>query len=540
MTGWVAGSQIVSPAEAAARTAAPEPSPILVPAEDRILSADVVTRGTARFGSPQTLRIAPTALKRDLGVIARVPLIGTELKEGDVIATASGRPLFLLTGEQPVYRDLGPGLVGEDVRQLQESLNRLGFYEGQIDGIYADETEAAVAAWYEAAGFTPFSTTEGQLAAIRALEKELVVARIDLLTTQETMTSSEQALASARSASAVANAALQRGAGAEAAARAEADAANKAASGQFAAAQATLDSLLRQPPLVGATPAEVAAAQAELAAAQTGVSTAQANVAAVKLAGEKLIADSTLGSATSSADLQSADAAMRAAQSALSLSGQTINQRRALISLIAEDLDLVRRRAGIQVPADEMMFLLSAPVRVAEVAVARSEQLTGPIMTVTDSVVLVDGSLPLEVASLVVVGMDVLIDEADLGIEAKGKVTRVAEVPGTNGVDGFHIYFETTVDDAPPTLVGASVRLTVPVESTGTNVLVVPLNALFLAADGSSQVQLQKNGVLQVVKVEPGLSADGFVQVTPTTQGTLKAGDLVLIGFEEAIPVAGG
>ena len=41
---WVAGSRIEAPAEAAARTAAPSPSPILVPVEQRVLSADVVTR----------------------------------------------------------------------------------------------------------------------------------------------------------------------------------------------------------------------------------------------------------------------------------------------------------------------------------------------------------------------------------------------------------------------------------------------------------------------------------------------------------------
>ena len=43
---WYMGSKIQSPAEVAARTAPPEPSPILVPVESRALSSDVVTRGT--------------------------------------------------------------------------------------------------------------------------------------------------------------------------------------------------------------------------------------------------------------------------------------------------------------------------------------------------------------------------------------------------------------------------------------------------------------------------------------------------------------
>ena len=58
---WVVGSQIESPAEAAARTAPPKPSPILVPVEERVLSSNIVTRGTARFGLPQPLAIAPSA-----------------------------------------------------------------------------------------------------------------------------------------------------------------------------------------------------------------------------------------------------------------------------------------------------------------------------------------------------------------------------------------------------------------------------------------------------------------------------------------------
>src|ERR671925_696122 len=64
---WVAGSRVQSPAEAAARTAPPTPSPILVPVEERILTSDVVTRGTARYGLPQPISLAPSPLKSDAG-----------------------------------------------------------------------------------------------------------------------------------------------------------------------------------------------------------------------------------------------------------------------------------------------------------------------------------------------------------------------------------------------------------------------------------------------------------------------------------------
>jgi hypothetical protein len=129
--------------------------------------------------------------------------------------------------------------------------------------------------------------------------------------------------------------------------------------------------------------------------------------------------------------------------------------------------------------------------------------------------------------------MPVVIDEPDLGIKATGLVSKVADNPGTNGVDGFHIYFETLVDATPSSLEGFSLRLTIPVQSTGGEVLVVPISAVTLAADGSSRVQVEnERGQLEFVKVEPGLSADGFVEVTPV-EGTLEPGQLIVIGFEQ-------
>jgi hypothetical protein len=104
-------------------------------------------------------------------------------------------------------------------------------------------------------------------------------------------------------------------------------------------------------------------------------------------------------------------------------------------------------------------------------------------------------------------------------------------LPGTDGVDGFHIYFETFVDETPATLEGFSLRLTIPTESTEGTVTAVPISALSLAADGTSRVQVDNLGTLTFVTVKPGLSADGFVEVTPL-DGTLAPGQLVLIGFE--------
>ena len=170
--GWVASLRIESPADIAARAAPPTPSPILVPVEKRVLSSNIVTRGTARFGLPQPISIAPSALKANAGLIATLPLPNTQFEEGDVMLTASGRPLFVFQGETPAYRDLVPGISGNDVRQLEQALDRLGFTPGPNDGTYDQQTSAAVAKWYKSTGWEPFGPTRDQLAKVRTLERD--------------------------------------------------------------------------------------------------------------------------------------------------------------------------------------------------------------------------------------------------------------------------------------------------------------------------------------------------------------------------------
>ena len=613
--GWVASSQIRSPAEIAARTAPPPASAILVPAEQRILSTDIVTRGTVRFGSPQQLYLAPSFLKPDVGVVNRLPPAGTQLHEGDVVFTTSGRPVFLLQGVQPAFRDLGPGINGDDVRQLEEALGRMGFDPGKADGVYDKRTEAAVTAWYRKAGFSAFTASTAQLAAIRTLETERNSSQLDVIGAQGSVAVAQAAVEAAKRAQARAR--LATGAGlptlAFATARAAAD--NAVAAADVAARQAILAALQTPPSVVpptpaqisaaeadlviaqsnadltrttgeqavasaiaNGTPAEIAAAQAqaeaanrvsaaevaarqaaldglrggtpgtpptraELATAEADLATARANAESTRLAGERLVAEAQAADTISHADrtssLANSTGDVRAAERALGYAYAALNVRHRQTQLVGRDLGLARLRAGIQVPADEVIVVASPAVRVSELVVASGARATGPLMKVTDATVAVDGSLRLEEAPLVAPGMRVLIDEPDLGIKATGKVLRVADSPGSNGVDGFHVYFEVLVDDAPASLVGASVRMKVPIESTGGSVLAVPISALSLSADGSSRVQRDHNGTLEFVTVEPGLSADGLVAVKPLG-GSLAAGDLVVIGFDQpgaALPV---
>ncbi len=187
--------------------------------------------------------------------------------------------------------------------------------------------------------------------------------------------------------------------------------------------------------------------------------------------------------------------------------------------------------AGIHLPADEVLFVEAVPIRVSELLLSLGEAIDGPVGSVTDATIAIDSSVPVESAGLIAEGMRVVVDEPDLAIEGTGIISRVASSPGTDGVDGFHVYFEVLVDDNPTNVVNASVRLTIPIESTDEVVLVVPVSALTLGADGSSRVQRSVNGILEQVTVVPGLSAQGFVEVEPV-EGVLDPGDLVVVGFE--------
>ena len=195
------------------------------------------------------------------------------------------------------------------------------------------------------------------------------------------------------------------------------------------------------------------------------------------------------------------------------------------------DLKSAKRKLGTQVPADEIVFIPALPIRGHEITAVVGDPARGTLMSVTDNQLAIDSSLPLDAALLVKPGMRVTIDEQALGVKASGIVKRVASTPGTHGVDGYHIYFEVRVDETSTKLEGFSLRLTIPIKSTGESVTVVPISALSLAADGTSRVQAEKNGALEYIVVEPGMSADGYVEVTPV-KGTIAPGQLVVVGYK--------
>jgi multidrug efflux pump subunit AcrA (membrane-fusion protein) len=540
--GWLAGRQIRSPAEVAARTAAPEPSLIAVPVEERSLSSEVVIRGTVRYGSPQAVSLPTSALKPGRSIITTAPTRGAQLDEGTVALTVSGRPVFVLDGAQPMYRDLGPGTTGADVQQLEEALVRLGYDPGPLDGVYDGATQLAVAQWYLASGFAPFGPTDDQLAALRSAQADRFGAQSDLLAARDSLASARSALIVAQTQADAAHAAMQGAPAVEASAQARADQERKAAQAEvtnkesalqsandaLATAQAELAAAQKAKPKP--TPEELAALQAAVREATSAVTVAQADLTAAQAA---LAAVEVPVPGAASAELlravAAADAELVQAQQAVSLAQRQVSLLNARSGDTGTAVVEMTGRLGVQVPADEVLFFPTLPVRVDDVTVKVGDEPSGPIMTVSNLQLAVDAALSTNDAKLVRLGAPVAIEEPDLGIKATGEVTQVADSPGTNGVDPQRFYLEVTPADAPAALVGASVVLTITVDSTEGDVLAVPVAALSVAADGSSRVQVQdEDGATHYVTVTPGLAAKGLVAVTPA--GPLAAGDLVVVG----------
>lgn len=671
--GWFAGTTIRSPAQIAADRRPPDASLVTASAERRVLSSTVIGRGTVRYGEPKEVTLPTSPSAEGAATVTRPATEDTVLTEGAVALEVAGRPTAVLQGDVPMYRDLGPGDTGADVRQLEAALDRLGFRPGEVDGTYDAATEGAVDAWYRAMGSEARGPSEEDRAALRsardavvAAEDRLLQARTALATAEEGASAADRTEAHARvraaeravdEAEADASLAAERIEVAEvneraaladediarskvelarsnvAVARAterttesreelaeraldsaiaarqrddaRADAevqarehAVRAAEDRRHLAQLTREALERRRDdsdpdndpaegeleqaraderaaagalddaradrsvaelsraatriagLEAVAAAEVAAheargatlaARAARQAAEVGVAEAEAAVVRAIAARMTAAVGAKEAALTSIKSVGTLDAArddrlvatarqqqlddpkdLGVLQEAVDNAGRALEDARAALA----ELD---GETGIIVPANEVLFFVTLPLRVDAALADAGGDATGPVMTVTTSRLATDVALPVADARLVDVGDRVTITSSELGVEVEGVVTEKGAEPGTDGVEANQVYVEVTPEDAPPELTGASVRVAIAVESTDGEVLAVPVAAVSVAPDGTSRVQVEDEpGRTRWVEVEPGLAADGFVEVT-VPDGALDEGDRVVV-----------
>jgi peptidoglycan hydrolase-like protein with peptidoglycan-binding domain len=91
-----------------------------------------------------TYRGRYSAINQASGTYTQLPGNGDKVGCGDVLYRVDNRPVLLLCGTVPAYRDLGVGRAGKDVRQLNRNLHELGYDADPGDGDFTAETANAV------------------------------------------------------------------------------------------------------------------------------------------------------------------------------------------------------------------------------------------------------------------------------------------------------------------------------------------------------------------------------------------------------------
>lgn len=86
------------------------------------------------------------------GIVTWAPEQGAVVERGETLLRVAGRPVTLMYGESPMYRTVGVGSSGKDVRQLERNLNALGYGGMTVDKEFTGATESAVREWQDDRG----------------------------------------------------------------------------------------------------------------------------------------------------------------------------------------------------------------------------------------------------------------------------------------------------------------------------------------------------------------------------------------------------
>jgi len=590
--GWYVGQQVKNPNEVAAEAAPPPASAITAPVESRALSRDVITRVNASYSDTSDIRLTPNVGTNVLPVVTgRLPERDTLLSEGDVILEIAQRPFFVLNGELPLFRSLRPGDEGVDVKQLEDSLLSLGFFEDIPDTTFDIETERGIEAMYDAAGYAAPGLSDEEETRLEAARTAVKSANDQVNTAQESVdrilegestssrltrenawTESQRSLTAAEEAAkepidsnpqvvaardardgaidavtaaqtaynnAVAGTATTptpvpvapnggTGAGAFDPITGEPIGANGAADGQGQPGGAT------QPP----APVDLTALWNALGEAQTDLAEAETNLTRT-INSVSTESQLTLTRARERFAIEEASyrEAVESAQPDASDAQRALESQREQLVEAQEQLAKLETSTGVWLPDYEFMFLSNLPRRINSVLVERGGLVgSTPVIQATGAELRVVGGIPEVNRPLVTLGDRVVVDEPDLGLRFEGTISELADATGTStdypSRYFFRIELEGDVDVERLVDVG-NFRITIPIERTEGEVLAVPLAALSAGADGSARVEVLRGEETKLVTVSVGLESGGFAEVK-AIDDSLDLGDQVVVGFENS------
>jgi hypothetical protein len=173
-----------------------------------------------------------------------------------------------------------------------------------------------------------------------------------------------------------------------------------------------------------------------------------------------------------------------------------------------------------------VVFVKTLPRRVDDVKVERGGTVNGVVMSASGASLVVTIKVDAQTKERLKAGMTASLDLGD-GTIVPATVRRISR-----NADQYDVVV------APKSLTAhqlellrdANVRVTIPVKSTNGKVLAVPVAALSAGPDGSSRVEVLRDGKVELIAVTVGLSADGYAQVSPTGDAKLVEGDQVVVG----------
>lgn len=530
--GYVLGQQLESPEDARAVVAAPEPSLIAVPIESVALSNDVVVRGDAEFeGAVDLVLDAALGDGASRVVTGRVPEVDSIVEEGDVAIEVSGRPVFILEGDLPAFREFKPGIEGDDVLQLEESLARLGYLTVEPDKLYGAATEDAIAAMFEAIGYEAPAASTGE-------ETALDNARDAVENARENLADANDRLSEALEPEPLA-------------AQEQTRQQRRNLTDALADAEDALKETREGLPSIQLISAIEERQRLNNTIAPEGQYQTYEDLAVAITAADRQIGQ------LQDADNESLDRAEQAVENAKQaiVDFDAIEQARdadgtdtsqlnrqidtASRTLADQEADLaeLEEDIGVRFPAAEVVFLPDLPRTITSVDVERGDPVTASVMRISGTEIRISSGVSEANRPLLEVGQTVIIDNEALNIELEGEITELADRKGTNDVADTRYFMEVTPqgDYSVTELVGVNFRLKIPLEKSQGEVLAVPLAALSAGADGSSRVELlNDDDSSELVLVEVGLSDKNRSLVEIRSLGRdLASGDLVVIGIEQ-------
>jgi hypothetical protein len=126
------GGVVVMASATQATPGAQEPPANTVSVKKGKLSAMVSQDGTLTYRArPDDLLYS--VINQARGTYTKLPDEGDKIDCGDVFYRVDDHPVLLLCGTVPAYRDLRRGDVGNDVRELNGNLHKLGYDAARVD-----------------------------------------------------------------------------------------------------------------------------------------------------------------------------------------------------------------------------------------------------------------------------------------------------------------------------------------------------------------------------------------------------------------------